>query len=257
MYVNSMSKCSCCRGDIIAEKEGIVSLPCGHTLHPICHLHMYDALDKDDLPVDFKKIGVCVLCVLKPEKIIRDEEESVIDNMDVGGYNMRTACLIVTDNTVVIRKDEVTDTVAGQVLTKYKGPLGKFKAAAKTYGAKRWKLEQLIQKRGQAILKEVQGLVEFTIKRLTDEAYNDIIAGGEFLEFVKADREYVKHLNGLQFIDPIQYFQKDVVQKTIKGLKLNSYTSRAIIEDILGDFSKRYTRSNLRSYLRPIISLKS
>jgi hypothetical protein len=217
---------------------------------------MYDDMEKGDLPVDFKRLAVCMLCVLKPEKIIRDEDESVIDNMDVGQYNMRTACLIVTGNKVAIRKDEVTDAVAEQILTKHKVPLNKFKAVAKKYGARRWKLEQLISKKRNAILKEVQGLVEFTIKRLSDEAYNDIIAGDEYKEFVKADREYVKHLNGLQFIDPIQYFQMDIIRKIIRGMKLNRYTRIAVLKEIVGDFSTRYNRVNLRSYLKPIISCK-
>ncbi len=251
-----MADCCCCCGKINKEKEGNVSLPCGHTFHPICYLHMYDELDKDDLPPDFKRIGLCALCVLKPEKIIRSEEESVLDNMNVADYNMNTACLIVTGNAVAIKKEEVTHEVAKQILERYNEPLVKFKAVAKKYGAKRWKIEQLISKKRQAILKEVQGLAEFTIKRLSDEAYNDIIAGDEYMEFVKADREYVKHLNGLQFIDPIQYFQNDVMRKIVRGMRFNSYTRKVVLAELFGDFSKRYNRSNLRGYLKPVISWK-
>ncbi len=215
---------------------------------------MYDELDKDDLPSDFKRLRLCALCVLLPEKIIRSEDESVIDNMDVTDYNMNTACLVVTGNTIAIKKEEITDMVAEQILSKHKEPLMKFKGVAKKYGAKRWKLEQLISKRRQIILKEVEQLAEFTIKRLSDEAYNDIITADEYKEFVNADREYVKHLNGLQFIDPIQYFQNDVIRKIVRGLNLNSYTRRAALKEICGDFSARYNRGNLRSYLKPILS---
>ncbi len=251
-----MTKCSCCRGEINAEKEGNVSLPCGHTFHPICYLHMYDELDEGDLPVDFKRLSLCALCVLLPEKIIRSEEESVLDNMNVADYNINTACLIVTGNTVAIKKEEVTHEVAKQILERYNEPLMKFKAVAKKYGAKRWKLEQFIGKRRKAILKEVQNIVDFTIMRLSDEAYNDIIAGDEYKEFVKVDREYVKHLNGLQFIDPIQYFQNDVIRKIVRGMRFNSYTRKVVLKELFGDFSKRYNRSNLRGYLKPVISWK-
>ncbi len=251
-----MCKCSSCRGEINVEKDGNVSLPCGHTFHPTCYLYMYEDMKKDDLPLDYKRLGICLLCILKPEKIIRSEDESVIDNMDVANYNMRTACLIVTGNTVAISKEEVTTTVADQICFKHKEPLMKFKAAAKTYGTKRKDLESLIKKKRNDILKEIQQLTEFTIKMMSDEAYNDIIASEEYLEFVKADREYVKHLNGLQFIDPIQYFQNDVIRKIVRGMNLNVYTRKAVLAELFGDFSKRYNRSNLRSYLKPVISWK-
>ncbi len=251
-----MCKCSSCSGDIIVEKDGNVSLPCNHTFHPICYLQMYEEMDKDDLPVDYKRLGVCVLCILKPEKIIRSEEESVIDNMDVANYNIRTACLIVTGNKIAIEKEEVTARVAEQILTKYKAPLNKFKAVAKKYGAMRWRLESLIKKKRNEILKVIQQLTEFTIKKMSDEAYNEIIAGDEYKEFVKADREYVKHLNGLQFIDPIQYFQNDVIRKIVRGMNINGYTRKAVLAELFGDFSKRYNRSNLRGYFKPVISWK-
>jgi hypothetical protein len=248
--------CHCCKGKIDVEKEGNVSLPCGHTFHPICYLQMYEELDKGDLPDDFKNLGLCALCVMKPEKIVRGEEESVLDNMDIQTYNMNRAMQIVTHNTVFIKKYEATDEVANKLLEKHKPALKRFKTAAKKYGAKRWKLEHLINKRRAEIVEEVKRMVDFTITQMTEAAYKDIIASEEYLEFVKVDREYVKHLNGLQFIDPIQYFQKDVIQKIVGGMGLNSYTQKTILSEMMGEYGARYNRSNLRSYLKPTISAK-
>jgi hypothetical protein len=251
-----MTNCCCCKSEINAEKEGNVSLPCGHTFHPICYLYMYEELEKDDLPYDAKHLGLCAICVMSPDKIVRGEEESVLDNMDVKKYNTSHAMLIVTHNTVFIKKHEATDEVANKLLERHKPALKIFKTAAKKYGAKRWKLERLINKRRAEILAEVKRMVDFTITQMTEAAYKDIIASEEYLEFVKVDREYVKHLNGLQFIDPIQYFQKDVITKIVGGMGLNSYTQKSVLSEMMGEYGSRYNRSNLRSYLKPTISVK-
>lgn len=242
--------CAACQGDIEFEKDGKVSLPCGHTFHPTCYLTSFND-NEDELPNDFVNMRGCVLCVLNTEKIINDKPaDDIFDETERNDYNMRRAQVICAHNKIYIKRTETAEEVVKLLEERHGKSLKAFTKVARRYGSARWKLEQLIYKRRQEIVKTANQITEFTIKRMSEEAYKEICESDLYKDFVVKDKEYVKSLNSLEYIDPIQYFNDSVVWFLAKNMPLNCYTRRLVRDDMLAKQIPALNRSTIKGRLR-------
>ncbi len=246
-----MPNCVACEDVINQERDGNVCLPCGHTFHPVCYLSSYND-NQDELPNDFIYTNSCAICVLDVKQIINDERtDSIFTEEQRSNYNYRRAQIICAHNKIYIKRTETAESAVSVLEERHKRSLKGFVKVARRYGAARWKLEREIFKKRKAIIEEAQRIVAFTIKRMEDEAYNDITTSELYSNYVKNDKEYVKSLNSLQCIDPIQYFSDSVAWFLTKNMSLNRYTRKLVRDDILAkQFPPPLNRSTIRKCLR-------
>jgi hypothetical protein len=244
-----MPNCTACKGAIEQEKDGNVCLPCGHTFHPICYLSSYND-NQDELPNDFIKLSKCVFCVLDATKIISDEPvDELFTDDDRQKYSMRHAQLICAHNKIYIKRIEVAEEVVKLLEERHKKSLKGFVKVARRYGSARWKLERLVHNKRSEIITEVQRIAQFTIKRMSEAAYKEITESELYKDFVIKDKEYVKSLNSLQYIDPIQYFNESISWFLTKNMSLNRYTRKLVRDNILAKSISTYNRSTIKGQL--------
>lgn len=244
-----MSHCTLCQGVIQPAKDGNVCLPCGHTFHPICYLTSFND-NENELPNDFINMGGCTFCVLDIKKIINDDPvDEIFTENERNDYNMRRCQLICAHNKMYIKRTETAAAVVKLLEERHSKSLKAFTKVARRYGTARWKLEREINKRRSAIIDEVLRITNFTIKRMSEAAYKDIIAGDLYKNFVLQDKMYLKSLNSLEYIDPIQYFNESVADLLTKNMVLNPYTRKLVNNDILAKQVQTLNRSTIRSLL--------
>jgi hypothetical protein len=242
--------CAACQGDIEFEKDGKVSLPCGHTFHPTCYLTSFND-NEDELPNDFVNMRGCVLCVLNTEKIINDKPaDDFFNETERNDYNMRRAQVICAHNKIYIKRTETANDVVNLLWERHGKSLRAFTKVARRYGSARWKLEKLIYNKRKEIIKTVKEITEFTIKRMSDKAYKEICESELYKDFVIRDKEYVKSLNSLEYIDPIQYFNESVTWFLTKRMAINPYTWRLVHDDMLAKQIPALNRSTIKGRLR-------
>lgn len=245
-----MPNCVACQSDIDIKRDGNVCLPCGHIFHPTCYLTSYNDND-DELPNDFIYMGGCTFCVLDVKKIINDEPaDDIFTETDRDSYNMRRAQLICAHNKIYIKRTETAEAAVKLLEERHSKSLKAFTKVARRYGAARWKLEQLIYNKRKEIIKTVKEITDFTIKKMSEEAYKEICESDLYKDFVVNDKEYVKSLNSLEYIDPIQYFNDSVVWFLTKNMSLNRYTWRLVRDDMLAKQIPALNRSTIKGRLR-------